>query len=327
MTLTRRWIARRLSFAVLTLLAGQALAQAWPSKSVRMIVNVGPGVGPDVVMRFVSERLSTKLGRPFIVDNVVGGGGVTPSNAMAQAAPDGHTFLLGGVGIAATDRFLFKSLPYDPDKDFSPVGVLYDSTPFALAVNVELPVHTVVDLIALAKAQPGKLSYGSEQAGVQAIPGQWFTIRAGIDMVGVPYKTPAQMIPDLIGGRVQAIFGSYQQLVPFHASGKMRLIAVTREKRLPVRPDLPAIAETISGFRVAGIGIVFAPSRTPPEIIAKLNAELDIIVKDAEYQKRMNSYGYTTLGTAGTMAEIAQFMKSEKENWSNVFKSVKIEPQ
>lgn len=327
MTITMKWIARSFAIATLALIATEVPAQAWPSRQVRMIVNVGPGVGPDVVMRFVAERLSTKLGRPFMVDNVVGGGGVTPSNAMAQAAPDGHTFLLGGVGIVATDRFLFKSLPYDPDRDFAPVGVLYDSTPFGLAVNVDLPVHTVADLIVLAKAQPGKLSYGSEQAGVQAIPGQWFTIRAGIDMVGVPYKTPAQMIPDLMGGRVQAIFGSYQQLVPFHASGKMRLIAITREKRLPGRSDLPAIAETIPGFRVAGIGIVFAPSRTPQEIIAKLNGELDIIVKDPEYQKRMDSYGYTTLGTAGSTAEIAQFIKSEKENWTNVFRSVKIEPQ
>jgi tripartite-type tricarboxylate transporter receptor subunit TctC len=318
----------KFAFALLSVaLSGSAMAQAWPSKPVRMIVNVGAGVAPDVVLRYVSDRLSTKLGRPFVVDNVPGGGGVTASNAMAQAAPDGYTFLLAGVGIAATDRHMFKSLPYDPDKDFAAVGVLYDSTPFGLAVNVDLPVKTVPDLIALAKSQPGKLSYGSEQAGVQAVTGPWFTIRAGIDMTAVPYKTPAQMFPDLMANRIQMLFGSFGQLLPYHASGKMRMIGITREKRLPSHPDFAAIAETLPGFRVAGIGIVFAPARTPADIDQKMNAELDAIVKEPEYQKRLGAFGFTNLGTAGTPGQIAQFMKSERDNWDTVFKSVKIEPQ
>ncbi|MFM9969096.1 MAG: Bug family tripartite tricarboxylate transporter substrate binding protein [Burkholderiales bacterium] len=302
-------------------------AQAWPAKPVRLIVNVGPGVPPDLVMRLVAEKLANKLGRPFVVDNVLGGGGITAGLAMAQAAPDGYTFYLGGVGIAATDRYMFKSLPYDPDKDFAPVAVLYDSTTFGLAVSPDLPVKTIADLINMAKTQPGKLSYGSEAAGVQAITGQYFNLRAGITMEWVPYKAPPQMLADAVSGRLPVIWASMLQLEQFLSSGKLRVIAISRDKRLPGKDGIPAIAETFPGFRVVGIGIVFAPSRTPSDIMQKLNSEMDLIVRDAEYQKRLQTFGFTSLNGAGTAAEIAQFMKSERDNWANVFKSVKIEAQ
>jgi tripartite-type tricarboxylate transporter receptor subunit TctC len=146
-------------------------------------------------------------------------------------------------------------------------------------------------------------------------------------MVAVPYKTPAQMFPDLMQGRIQMLFGSFGQLLPYNASGKMRLLAITRDKRLPNHPEIPAVAETLPGFRVGGIGIIFAPARTPLEITRKLNAELDAIVKDPEYQKRVQAFGFTTLAGAGTPSEIASFTKSERDNWDNVFRSVKIEPQ
>ena len=327
MTITRGLIAQSVTIAALLLFAGHAFAQAWPAKPVRLIVNVGPGVPPDLVMRFVADKLATKLGRPFVVDNVLGGGGLTAGVALVQSAPDGYTFYLGGVGIAATDRYMFKSLPYDPDKDFAPVAVLYDSTTFGLAIHPELAVKSVADLIALARSQPGKLSYGSEAAGVQAITGQWFTHSAGINMVWVPYKAPPQMLTDAVAGRVPVIFGSMLQLQQFISSGKLRVIGISREKRLPSFPDIPAIAETFPGFRVAGVGIVFAPSRTPNDIIQKLNAEIDSVVRSPEYQQRLQSFSFTSLAGAGTMAEIAQFMKSERDNWANVFKSVKIEPQ
>lgn len=320
-------LLKAILFGLAAAFASVAAAQSWPAKPVRLIVNVGPGVPPDLVMRFVADRLASRLGQPFLVDNVVGGGGLTAGRAMAQAAPDGYTFYLGGVGIVATDRYMFKSLPYDPEKDFAPVAVLYDSTTFGLAVHPDLPVKTVSELIALAKAQPGKLSYGSEQAGVQAVTGQWFTHRAGIDMVVVPYKTPAQMLPDAVAGRIQAIFASMLQLEPYIKSGKLRVIAISREKRLPSHPEIPAIAETLPGFRVVGIGILFAPTRTPTDIIQKLNREIDAIVKDPDYQKRLRTFSFTSLAGAGTLEEVAQFMKSERSNWDQVFQGVKIEPQ
>ena len=323
----KRVLAHWLPLAVGLLLAGQAAAQSWPAKPVRLIVNVGPGVPPDLVMRFVADRLATRLGRPFVVDNVLGGGGITAGLAMAQAAPDGYTFYLGGVGIAATDRYMFKSLPYDPDKDFAPVAVLYDSTTFGLAVSPDLPVKSMGDLITLAKSQPGKLSYGSEAAGVQAITGQYFNLRAGINMVWVPYKAPPQMLTDAVAGRLPVIWASMLQLEQFLASGKLRVLAISRDKRLPAHDSIPAVAETFPGFRVVGVGILFAPSRTPADIIQKLNGEIDAIVRDGEYQKRLQSFGFTSLAGAGTAGEIAQFMKSERDNWGNVFKSVKIEPQ
>ena len=321
------FLARCVAAIALFLIPHLVFSQAWPAKPVRMIVNVGPGVPPDLVMRFVADRLANKLGRPFVVDNVLGGGGITAGNTMAQAAPDGYTFYLGGVGIAATDRYMFKSLPYDPERDFAPVAVLYDSTTFGLAISPDLPVKTVADLIAMAKAQPGKLSYGSEAAGVQAITGQYFNLRAGIDMVWVPYKAPPQMLADAVAGRLPVIWASMLQLEQFLSSGKLRVIAISREKRLPAKDNIPAIAETFPGFRVVGIGIVFAPSRTPADIIQKLNSEMDIIVRDAEYQKRLQTFGFTSFAGAGSATEIAQFMKSERDNWANVFKSVKIEPQ
>jgi tripartite-type tricarboxylate transporter receptor subunit TctC len=313
--------------ATLAALSAGAGAQAWPTKPVRMIVNVGTGVPPDVVLRLVTERLSARLGQPFVVDNVVGGGGTTAANAMARAAPDGYTYLLGGVGLAATDRHMFKSLPYDPDKDFAPVAVLYDSTTFMLAVHPDVPAKSVAEFIALAKSQPGKMSYGTETAGVQNVTGQYFNSSAGIDMVAIPYKTPAQMLPDAVSGRTQAVFGSYLQLQPYLKSGKLRVLGITRNKRLPVLPDMPSISETIPGFHVVGVGILFAPTGTPAEITRKMNGEVDAIIKEPEYSKRLQSFGFTHLGTAGTPAQIAQFMKSERDNWEAVFKRVKIEPQ
>ena len=318
---------RMFVLVLFTAALGQAAAQNWPAKPVRLVVPTASGTPPDLTARMVAEKLSVKLGQSFVVDNVLGGGGLIGAQAVARAAPDGYTYYLGGIGIIVLDRHMYKSLPYDPDKDFAPVAVLYDSTTFGLAVHPELPARTVAELIALAKSQPGKLSYGSDSVGVTQITGQWFNYRAGTDMVGVPYKSPAQLMPDVAAGRTQLVFTSLPALEPYRRSGKLRLLAVTNDKRFPTLPDVPAIAETVPGFKVIGMGLLFAPTGTPADIGQRLNREIDPIVKEPEFVQKLLSFGFTTFGGAGSPQQIADFIRAERANWDTVLKGVKIEPQ
>ena len=315
--------AMLLAFAV----TSHAAETNWPTKPVRFIIGVPTGSQPDLVARIVSDKLSQSLGQQFIVENVAGGGGLIATSKAAHAAPDGYTFYLGGLSVVATDKWMFKNLPYDPDKDFVPVALLSDANAFVLAAHPSVDAKNIPDLIKLAKAEPGKLSFGFSQIGVVTLIGPWFNTLAGTDMVGIPYKDTGAMLQDTVSGRIQMTFTTFDAVQPYLDNKSLRPLGETSPQRVPGHDDVQAIAETLPGYRVQGFTIVFAPTGTSPDIIAKLNHAIDPIVKDKAYVDRLLSYGTTIRGGAGTPESIAAFEKTERENWANIFTKLKYEAQ
>jgi tripartite-type tricarboxylate transporter receptor subunit TctC len=313
-------------FAALGVACAQACAQGWPAKPVRLITTASPGQSIDIMLRVVSDKLSKNLVRSFIVDNMPGGAGVIAAQAAARAAPDGYSFYLGGLGFIATDRYTMKSLPYDPDRDFVLVAKLYDSGAFGIAVHPDVPARSIAELIALARAQPGKLSYGSETVGAPMIAGQWFMKVAGIDIVAVPYKITTQAAQDTAGGRTQVIVTSLPVIEPHAKAGRLRLLGVTTPRRLESLPDVPTVGETLPGFRVGGLGILVAPAGVPADIVQRMNREVDAVVRDREYVQRLLTFGFS-VSDAGTPQSIAEFVRTERENWDRIMKGLDIQPQ
>ncbi|MFM9970097.1 MAG: Bug family tripartite tricarboxylate transporter substrate binding protein [Burkholderiales bacterium] len=308
--------------------AGAVFAQSWPVKPVRVIVGFAVGVSPDLFLRATMESLSKRTGQPFVVDNVTGGGGLIASQAAARATPDGYTLYMPGVGVVATDRYMFKNLPYDPDKSFIPASMLYVSGgAFAVASHPDLKVNSIAELIALAKSKPGVLNYGSDTIGVTAIVGQWFTKVAGIDVVAVPYKSPAQLMQDFVSGRTQIAITTTTNLEPFRKTGKFKILGVSGLERNSGMEEIPAIAETLPGFKMYGLGILMAPAGTPAAVIQRINSEMDLVIKDPAYAQRATQFGYLRLPGAGTAQSIAEFIASEREYWGTIMKGLNVQPQ
>jgi tripartite-type tricarboxylate transporter receptor subunit TctC len=320
---------RKLVCALAALLVcGPAHAQGWPTKPVRVIVGFATGVSPDVFLRAAMDTLGKRVGQPFLVENITGGGGLIAAQTAARAAPDGYTLYMAGVGVFATDRYMFKSLPYDPDKSFVNVSMLYLSGgAFAVAVHNDIPARTTAELITLAKSQPGKLNYGHDTIGVTAIVGQWFNKQAGIEMVAVPYKSPAQLMQDFVSGRTQVAITTTANLEPFRKSGKFRILGVTGLERSIGYEDIPTIAETLPGFKMYGLGILIAPAGTPQEVTQKINREMDVVIKDPQYVQRARTFGYVAIPGAGTPQSIADFIASEREYWGTIMKGLNVQPQ
>jgi len=298
----------------------------WPTKPVRFIIGVPAGSQPDLVARIVSDKLSQSLKQQFIVDNVAGGGGLIATSKAAHAAPDGYTYYLAGLSVAATDKWMFKSLPYDPDKDFVPVAMLSDANAFVLCVHPSYAVNNIPDLIALAKKEPGKLSYGFSQIGIVSLLGPWFDALAGTDMLGIPYKDTGAMLQDTVANRVPLVFSTFDAVQPYLDNKSLRAIGETASQRVPGHDEVQAIGETLPSYRVQGFTIVFAPAGTPSDVMAKLNRAIDPIVKDPAYVARLLSYG-TTIRGAGTPESIAAFEKQERENWANIFTKLNYQAQ
>jgi tripartite-type tricarboxylate transporter receptor subunit TctC len=308
--------------------AAQAAAQSWPTKPIRVIVGFATGVQPDVFLRAQMEPLSRRLGQSIVVENITGGGGLIASQAAARAAPDGYTLYMAGVGVVATDRYMNKTLPYDPDKSFTNIAMVYVSGgSFAIAVHPDVPAKSVAELITLAKAQPGKLNYGTDTIGVTAIVGQWFNKVAGIDMVAVPYKSPAQLMQDFIAGRTQVAITTTANMEPFRKGGKFRILGVSGLERSPVYPETPAIAETLPGFKMYGLGVLIGPAGIPADVVQKVNREMDAVIKSPEYAQRARTYDYALLPGAGTPQSIAEFIANERDYWGQIMKGLNVQPQ
>jgi tripartite-type tricarboxylate transporter receptor subunit TctC len=304
-----------------------ASAQAWPAKPVRIIVSTGPGLATDIMARLLSDRLSKNLGQQFVVDNIAGAAGIVGAQAAARSAPDGYTFFFAPASALATNQFLFKSVPYDTFRDFTPVAMVCDTGPFVITVQPELPVKTLPELITYARANPGKLSYAFDiSSGYAAIIGQLLNRRTNAGMTEVPYKATAQAIQDTITGRTQVMISSIPATDNFVKSGKLRRIAVSSEKRYPGFPDVPAIAETIPGFNIDGWFALMAPAGTPAPIVQRLNREIDGVLKDAEILQRIHQFGLGTSG-AGTPQSTGDFIRAQRNRWAGIVKELAIEPQ
>ncbi len=310
----------------LALATGQAGAQSWPAKPVKIIISTPPGTSPDLIGRMLADRLTRSLGQTFIVDNVLGAGGTLATLAMVKAAPDGYTLMFSGMGAWVLDPYLLKTPGYDVDRDMVPVGMIYEQDRLTIAVHPDVPAKTLPELISYAKSQPGKISYGVTNVILLVMVGQWVNKLAGTDMVGVTYKTAGQQMQDVIAGRLQWIVAAPPQLDSFVKAGKLRVVAVDGVGRYPLWPDVPAIGETFPGYRTSGMGIMAGPRGLPQSVIQPLNAAMDRINRDPEYQKQLLNMSFQVT-SAGTPETIAAFIRERRQYWNTIFKGLNVQPE
>ena len=320
---------KRVSSVLLTaaLLLGisQLQAQEWPTKPVKIISPNSTGSRPDVISRLLADRLSRGIGRQIIIENNVGGGGLVGVQAAARSPADGYTFLMGAVDTLATHSFFYQSLPYDPVRDFTPVAMVTDNMAYVIGVHAEVPANTLAELIALAKKQPGKLSFAADVGSAYVI-GAWFNRTAGTETLHIPYKSVAQSTQDLVAGRVDMIVIGLASILPAIKTGKVRLLAITSQKRFPGMEEVPTAAETLPGFHAYAWLTLVAPTGVPGDIVQRVNRETDQVLKQAEVVERLRSFGATTSG-AGTPQSIAEFIRVERERWGKVIRDAGIKPQ
>ena len=302
-----------------------AQAQNYPSKTVRMIVPYAPGGIVDYVGRLMAQRLSDGFGQSVVVDNRPGAGGVIGVDITSKASADGYTLLIMDPAIVISPSLLPK-IPYDIHKDLLPVTVI-SSSPLVLAVNAKVPANSVQELVALAKSQPGKLSFAS--AGVGTTPhmaGEFFKERIKQNLLHVPYKGSGPAMADLVGGQVQMTFSSITAALPFIKDGRLRGLATTGDKRAPALANLPTIAESgFPGFEVNLWLTVFVPAKTPPDIVARLNSELRKALQQAEVKSAFEKVGADPVGN--TSQDAAAFVRKEFNKWAGVIKSGNIKPE
>ncbi|MPZ57805.1 MAG: tripartite tricarboxylate transporter substrate binding protein [Rhizobiales bacterium] len=318
---------RALISAVLLIVATSAHGQTWPSRTIKLIVPSGPGLAMDIMGRLLAERLSPALGQTVYVENMPGASGFIGAQAVARAAPDGHTFLFAPASALTSNLFLFKSIPYNPDRDFTPVAMISDRGPFLFSVNPSLPVNTLPELIAHAKANPGKLSYAVDaSSGFGLVAAQLMVKRAGIDVVQVPYKSTPQASQDTVSGVTQFMISSVPVVTGLAAEGKLRRIAITTDKPFPGLEDIAPVADVLPGYKVDGWFAILAPAGTPEPIVARMNREIDAIVRQPEMVQRMLRFGLGTSG-AGTPQSAAEFIKREQEMWAGLVKELDLKAQ
>ena len=301
--------------------AAGASAQAWPDKPVKILVPAPAGSSLDVLARAIGERLKEKFGQPVVVENKPAAGGTVATGEVVRAAPDGSVMLLGFNGPLATGP-LIQKVPYDVQKDLAPV-IITSSQPNVLAVNASLPVKSVPELVAWAKANPGKLNFASVGNGSSShLNAELLKSMAGIDAVHVPFNGSPPAVLSTVQGETQMIFAVMQPLQAQIQAGKLRALAVTTPKRFPLLPDLPAIAETYPGFEALAWNGLVVPSATPAATVQKINAEVGAILRDPEIVKKMNGFGFDLIG--GTPADFAALIRSEAERWTPVVRKLGI---
>jgi tripartite-type tricarboxylate transporter receptor subunit TctC len=323
----------RIAFCcVMIALSGSASAdtfsnQTWPSRPIKLIVPTGPGAATDVMARLVADGVSRTLGQAIFVENVPGASGILAHEAAARAAPDGYTLLFTNTSGMAINLISFKQLPYDPTRDFTAVAVVCNLAPQMLSVNEALPVTTVAELIAYAKANPGKLSIAFDNtAGAAAFGAKLFNKRAGLDLIEVPYRSAAQLVQDVAGGINQVMMSSIAAANAVVQAGKVRRLAVTSDTRFPSLPDLPTLRETVPGVVMNGFFAVVAPAGTPSEIVARLNREIGVYLSGPEIRDRLLAFGLATAG-GGTPESAAENIRREQEQWRAFGKELNVEPQ
>jgi len=310
--------------ALLVFAATAASAQPYPSKPITIVVPFAPGSGTDSITRIIAQYLQSALGQSVIVENKVGASGVLAATYVARAAPDGYTLLMATNSTHSANPHLFKKLDYDPVKDFTPVARL-GSYVFMLVVNKDVPANTLPELVAYAKANPGKLTYASgNTTGIVA--GETFKHKAGVDILHVPYKSTPPAINDVLGGRISMIVIDMAPGLEHVRAGNFRALAVTTKQRSALLPDLPSFAEAgIEGYDVTSYAALFAPAGTPKEIVDKLNAAIQKIIADPEAKKRIAVTGFDAF--SGPPESLASFVQSELVNWGKLIKDAGIEAQ
>jgi tripartite-type tricarboxylate transporter receptor subunit TctC len=311
-----------LLFAVLPI-AGPAAAQQYPSRPIRMLIGFPPGGGTDIIGRIVAQKLSENLGQPIIAENRGGATGLVAAELAARAAPDGYTLMMAHISAMSILPSLYPKMAYDTAKDFAPItqaGI----GPNLLVVHPSLPVRSVKDLIALARARPGQLHYASPGSGsVQHLSGELFKLQSKVDMLHVPYKGSGQSIVDLIAGHVQLNFDAVPVVLSHARQGRLRALAVTSAKRSALLPDIPTVSEAgVAGFDMSTWWGLVAPAAVSKDIIAKLHAETVKTLKLPEVRERLGSVGAEPGGN--TPDEFGAFIRSETAKYARIVKDANI---
>ena len=303
------------------LLPGISVAQTYPSKAIRLIVPFPPGGSNDIVGRMVGQQLGERLAQSVVIDNRGGAGGTIGTDMAAKATPDGYTLLLISVAHAFNPA-MYKKLPYDPEKAFAPIGMVA-AGPVALTVHPLVPAQSVKELIALVKANPGKMNYATAGIGsFQHLASELFKLQAGLDMVHIPYKGGGPAMMDTIAGQAQINMASLIQVIPHAKSGKLRLLATSGTKRTALFPDVPTVAETVPGYDATNWWGLVAPAATPQAIVGRLHSELSVVLSSSTTQQRVENEGAEVVRM--TSAEFGRFIAEETQKWAKVVKQAGI---
>ena len=306
-----------LAVIAVTFMCGTALAQAYPSRPIRYIVPFAPGGTTDILGRIVAHKLQEAWGQPVLVENRAGAGGAVGAEMTAKSPPDGYTIMGGTISTHAINASVYAKLPYDPIKDFAPVTLLA-TQPNMLVVHPSIPASSVVELVKLLKANPGKYSYSTSGNGTSAhLSGELFKSMTGTNIQHVPYKGSPQAIADAVSGQVSMSFDNISTAYPQAKAGKLRAIAVTTAQRSGLAPEVPTFAESgLPGYELGSWHGVFAPAGTPKEIVAKLNAEIVRGIQSAETRQRLLALGVDAAGTS--VESFAAFVRAEVPKWAKV---------
>ena len=317
MTMSRRKLLNLASGAALAALPEAARAQAYPSRPISLVVFVPAGGAPDIVARIVAPPLSQRLGQPVVIDNRPGGGGNLALQTVVRAPADGHTLLLVATPHAVNVT-LYEKLPINVIRDIVPVASI-DNDPFVLTVNKSLPVNSVSELVAYAKANPGKINMSSSGTGnLSHLAGELFKMMTGTQMVHVPYRGMPAANTALMTGDAHVMFNALPSALPHVKDGTVRALGVTTETRVKALPELPPVAETVPGYVVTGWLGIGVPKGTPPEIVERLNKDMNAVLADTETLTRLANAGSEPF--SGSPADFGRFLAAETEKWGKVVK-------
>jgi len=315
----------RLGVALLCAVASTAaVAQAWPARTIRIVVPTAPGGGPDVVARYLAPRLTEVLGQQVVIDNRAGANAMIGAEVVARAPADGYTWLFG-TGQNTVNPSVMKKVPHDIVEDFVPVSLVYQST-YLLVVHPTVPAKSVKDLVAVARAQPDRLNYGSGGIGSAAhLSAEMFKMMTGVRMTHVPFKGMGFALTDLLGGQLDLMFPAVPSVLPYHKAGRLRGLGVTSPRRHPSAPELPTIAETLPGFESRSWIGVLMPAGTPRDIVTRVNAVLVKLVNSAEVRQALIAQGADP--ETNTPDEFARYIRQEVARAAQVVKAAGIKPE
>jgi len=312
------WLAVCLVWA-----AGAAAAEPFPSHPMRIVVPFAAGGAVDVLARIAGQQLGAALGQPVVIENRTGAGGNIGGDAVAKAAPDGYTMLLATTGLLTVNPTIYHAMPFSPSRDLAPVARLA-TVPNLMVINPDLPVHTVAEFIAYAKARPGKVFFGSPGSGTGIhLSGELFNLMAGVEMVHAPYRGSAPALADLMAGAVQVMFDNMPSALPLARSGRLRALAVTTATRAPALPDVPTLAESgLPDYETSAWFGIMVPVATPPEIVATLGQAFDRVMRLPDVEQRLAELGAQS--TPDTPAEFAAFIAVETTKWSKLARDAHV---
>jgi len=311
--------AGRAALAAMLLAASLPALAAYPEHPIKLIVPVPPGGGVDILSRAIGAKMSQSMGQPVVVENKAGASAAIGTELLAKSPPDGYTIMMG-YSAHATNPIFVPTLPYDTSRDFAAIAHV-GYIPLILVVNASSPYMTVQDLIAAAKAKPGQLQFASGGAGAGAhLSGELLKTTANVDVVHVPYKGNAPALTDLLGGQVTMMFDTITTALPHVKTGKLRALAVTSPKRSPLAPDIPTMIEAgLPDFDISAWYVMFAPAGTPKDVMARLNAEVNKAIADADLRRTLGEQGVEFTG--GTPEYADRFVRGEVERWSRIIKT------